>query len=400
MGGCSQIGSLVVRDDARSLHAPDWFAWPGIRRYIGIAPDQSSSPSMAHSSSSATDRYGSPDTCTAAGCCFATPAVAAQAESPADAMLAAANAFLDSLSPEQRREATISFSAPERRDWHNIPKADRKGVELGALSSEQRGLALALLHTGLSDEGYDKALKILALENNLREGEKHLKNAPLRDPDRYYVTIFGQPSGEGAWGWSFEGHHFSQNFALRDGVVVGDTPSFWGANPATVSTFVAGGPEVGTRTLAKEEQLAFDLVNSLDGPQLAAALIAEKAPADYRGAGAPEPPRTPAEGIAAAQLTDLQKETLRSLLSAYAGNLAPELAAARMAEIEASEFDRVHFAWLGATRPGVGHAYRIQGPTFLLEFVNIQSDPAGNPANHIHSVWRSLNHDFGVASDE
>lgn len=319
------------------------------------------------------------------------------AQSPAEEMAAAGNAFLAALTPEQRAEAVVPFDSPQRRDWHNIPKDDRKGVEFRALSPEQRKLALALLHSGLSDDGYDKALKIMSLENNLREGEKNVKGAPLRDPERYFITIFGEPADAGAWGWSFEGHHFSQNIAVKDGTIVGDTPSFWGANPATLITFVEGGPEVGTRTLAQEEQLAFDLLTSLDQSQRAEAITADKPPADYRAAGQPEPPRSAPEGLPAKQLTDLQKETLRSLLAAFCNNQAPELAAARLAEIDASGFDRVHFAWQGADKPGVGHAYRIQGPTFLLELVNIQADPAGNPANHIHSVWRSLNHDFGVA---
>jgi hypothetical protein len=313
-------------------------------------------------------------------------------------MAAAANAFLAALTPEQRTEVVVAFDSPERRDWHNIPKDDRKGLEFRALSPEQRDLALALLHSGLSDDGYEKALKIMSLENNLREGEKNVKGAPLRDPERYFITIFGEPADAGAWGWSFEGHHFSQNIAVQDGTIVGDTPSFWGANPATLITFVEGGPEVGTRTLAQEEQLAFDLLTSLDQSQRAEAITADKPPADYRAAGQPEPPRSAPEGLPAKQLTDLQKETLRSLLAVFCNNQAPELAAARLAEIDASGFDRVHFAWQGADKPGVGHAYRIQGPTFLLELVNIQSDPAGNPANHIHSVWRSLNHDFGVAN--
>lgn len=325
-------------------------------------------------------------------------AAPALAQSRTEEMAAAANAFLAALTPEQRIEAVVPFDSPQRRDWHNIPKDDRKGVEFGELSVEQRQLALALLHSGLSDDGYGKALKIMSLENNLREGEMNVKGAPLRDPERYFITVFGEPADAGAWGWSFEGHHFSQNIAVKDGTVVGDTPSFWGANPATLITFVEGGPEVGTRTLAQEEQLAFDLLTSLDQSQRAEAITADKPPADYRGPGQPEPPRSAPEGIPAKQLTDLQKETLRSLLATFCNNQAPELAAARLAEIDASGFDRVHFAWQGADKPGVGHAYRIQGPTFLLELVNIQSDPAGNPANHIHSVWRSLNHDFGVAN--
>lgn len=316
---------------------------------------------------------------------------------PAETMTAAAQAFLLSLSSEQQSEAIVPFDSPQRRDWHNIPKADRKGVEFGELSAEQQKLALALLRAALSDEGYEKALKIMALENNLREGEKNNAGAPLRDAERYFITVFGEPTAEGPWGWSFEGHHFSQNLVVCKGRVFGDTPSFWGACPATVKTFVAGGPEVGTRTLAQEEQLAFDLLTALDASQQGEAIIAAKAPADYRGPGEPEPPRAAPEGLAAAKMTDEQKQTLRALLVAYSDNLAPEMAEARLAEIDAAGFERVHFAWQGATKPGVGHAYRVQGPTFLLELVNIQSDPAGNPANHIHSVWRSLKHDFGVA---
>lgn len=329
---------------------------------------------------------------------FAIQTICAVGQSPAESMAAAAKAFLDALTPEQRSEAIVPFDGPERRDWHNIPKADRKGVEFGELSEEQRKLALALLRTALSEQGYDKSLKIMALENNLREGEKNFSGAPLRDPERYFITIFGEPADAGAWGWSFEGHHFSQNLAIKDGRVVGDTPSFWGANPATVSIFVDGGPEVGTRTLASEEQLAFDLLDSLEPSQAAEAIIAEKAPADYRGPGQPEPPRSAPEGLAAGKMTDEQRQILRKLLAAYCDNQAPELAAARLAEIDAARLERVHFAWMGAAEPGVGHAYRVQGPTFLLELVNIQSDPAGNPANHIHSVWRSLSHDFGVAN--
>ena len=153
---------------------------------------------------------------------------------------------------------------------------------------------------------------------------------------------------------------------------------------------------MGTRTLADEEQLAFDLLNSLDGTQRKKAVIADKAPDDYRAAGQPQPPRTPPAGIPAAEMTDTQKKTLRNLLAAYSGHLTDDVAAAQMKEIDEHGIDKVFFAWQGAQKPGVGHAYRVQGPTFLLELVNIQSDPAGNPANHIHSVWRSLEGDFGV----
>lgn len=312
------------------------------------------------------------------------------------AMTGAAQKFLATLDDAAAAKARMSFDDPARLDWHNIPKPERKGLQVRDMTREQREACHNLLRAALSDVGYDKAVKIMALENNLREGEKGLAGSPLRDPERYFLTIFGEPALKGTWGWSFEGHHFSLNFVIRDGDVVSDTPSFWGANPATLEIVVPGGPAKGTRTLAQEEQLAFDLVNSLDESQRTAAVIAEEAPAEYRAGGAPQPPQTPPEGLAAAKMNDAQKEQLRALLKTYSGNLAAPLAAARIAEIEASDFGRVHFAWAGGTKSGVPHYYRVQGPSFVLELVNFQPDPAGNPANHIHSVWRNLRGDFGV----
>lgn len=338
-------------------------------------------------------------------CCLLMVATVHAAETRVDtgaaaaAMAKAARNYLAGLSADQIPKAVMDYDASARLDWHNIPKPERKGVQIRDMSAEQRQLCHALLQAGLSESGYEKAVKIMSLEANLREGEKGQQGTPFRDPERYFLTIFGKPGSEGSWGWSFEGHHFSLNFAVRDGEVIGDSPSFWGANPATVHTFIAGGPQVGTRTLAQEEQLAFDLLASLSEDQLKQAVIADKAPDDYRAAGQPKPPQEPPVGLSIAELNDDQDQILWSLLETYTGHLEDSLAKSRLAEIKESDFARVHFAWWGATEPGKGHYYRIQGPTFVLELVNIQSDPAGNKANHIHSVWRSLKSDFGVAAN-
>jgi hypothetical protein len=314
----------------------------------------------------------------------------------AAAMTHAASDFLAGLDAEERAQATMAFDDPARLDWHNIPKPERKGLQLREMSPAQQERCHALLRAALSESGYAKLQNILALENNLREGEKNLTDGHLRDPLRYFLTIFGTPAATGEWGWSFEGHHLSLNFVIRDGQVVADTPSFWGANPATVKIEVDGGPDVGVRTLTDEEQLAFDLLTALDDAQRARTVIAAEAPADYRGPGTPQPPQEAPAGLPAADMTADQKAILQSLLRCYAGHLADELAAARWQELEAAGLDRIHFAWLGAQQAGQPHAYRVQGPTFVLELVNYQSDPAGTPANHIHSVWRRLPADFGV----
>jgi Protein of unknown function (DUF3500) len=316
----------------------------------------------------------------------------------ARAMTDAARDFLGALSPEERERAMRAYDDPVRLDWHNIPKPERKGLQVRDMSAPQRTHTHALLRAALSPTGYEKAVWIMALEANLREGEKGQAGAPLRDPERYFLTIFGEPSLQGTWGWSFEGHHFSLNFSVREGQVIADTPSFWGANPATVRVEVPGGPPLGTRTLAQEEQLALDLMQLLDDAQRAAAIIAAEAPAEYRGGGEPQPSRAPPQGLAAQDMNDAQRDKLWSLLEVTCGNLTEELATRRLDEIRAAGLERVYLAWAGAIEPGKGHHYRIQGPTFVLELINVQADPAGQRANHIHSVWRDVRGDFGVAA--
>jgi len=308
-----------------------------------------------------------------------------------------AERFLASLDEAQRTKATMGFDDPRRLKWHFIPLAERKGLQIKEMTTEQRKAALGLLESCLSEAGYHKAEVIMGLEAILRELEKTRQGGPIRDPERYYWTVFGTPSKAGKWGLSIEGHHMSLNYVIDGGKLSAFTPSMFGANPATLhSHSVAGAPAGGTRILGQEEELGFKLINALDPTQQKSAIIAEKAPADVRSAGEPQAPPGAAEGIAAKDLRPEQLETLRLLLSTYLNNMPRETAAARVAEIEKEGFDKIHFAWAGALKPGIGHYYRVEGPTFLCEFVNVQPDAAGNPANHIHAIWRDMRGDFGL----
>jgi hypothetical protein len=311
-------------------------------------------------------------------------------------MTAAAEKFLASLSDEQRKTALLTYDNPVRLDWHFIPKAERKGLQIKEMSAEQRKAAHALLAAALSQAGYQKATTIMELEAILHELEKAKKGGNIRDTERYYFTVFGQPTLEGRWGLSVEGHHLSLNFVVSEGRVVSSTPAFFGANPAEVKSSVGVGPKPGTRVLRAEEQLAFDLVNSLDDAQRKIALIAGKAPDDIRGPAGQQPPGDAPQGLSASKLNDAQKKTLRALLEAYCANMPKEVADRRMEGVEKAGLDASYFAWAGATKPGVGHYYRVQGPSYLIEFVNVQPDAAGNIANHIHCVWRDMAGDFAL----
>lgn len=321
-----------------------------------------------------------------AAAAFSVPAISS-AHDPAEAMTDAARVWLAALDKEQRATAAYPFDAGERTDWHFIPKPfegekKRSGLPIRDMQQHQRALAFALLSTGLSHRGFVTATQIMSLEQVLWELENH---SPKRSSEMYYVSIFGEP-GSRRWGWQVEGHHLSINFTIADGKVVSGTPIFFASNPAEVLE----GPRKGLKVLAREEDNARSLVKSLDPAQLEQAVIAAKAPKDILTAAAPEVESLGDEGIPFAKLNDEQKRALRELVEVYVRRLRPELAGPDLEKIEAAGWDKVVFAWAGDFEDKTPHYYRIQGPTFLLEYANTQ-----NGANHVHAVWRDFDGDFG-----
>ncbi len=312
---------------------------------------------------------------------------------PAANMTSGAAALLDTLDDEQRKVCQLPYDTDKRVDWHFIPKKERKGLIVRKMDKNQRQAGFALLRSALSKAGYDKSRKIMELESILAEFEG--KKARFeRDPEKYYFTVFGSPQADQRWGLSFEGHHVSLNFVVEGDQVISSTPQFFATNPGVVKNETKTGIAVGTRVLAKEELLAFDLVRSFDDKQRGAAVIAEKAPREIRNAGAPQPPTEPAAGIDASQLNKGQRKTLHALIEEYCSAMPYDVAEQRVAAIEKAGWNKIYFAWAGPLKEGIGHYYRVQGPTFLIEFVNTQPDTAGNPANHIHCVWRDMHGDF------
>ena len=301
---------------------------------------------------------------------------------PATGMEEAAQAFLDLLDDDQREQAHMAFDSEERFNWHFVPR-NRNGLPLKAMTDRQREAAHALLRSALSERGYEKATNVVELEGILGVLEN---NPTRRDPEKYYVTIFGTPSKEAPWGWRFEGHHLSLNFSSVTNEVVATTPAFFGANPAEVPR----GDRKGWRVLHAEEDRARALLGLLNDDQRARAMIAETAPRDII-TGADRHARLQGfEGLPAASMTPAQRDSLLRLVEEYTHNMPSDVAAATWARIEEAGIDRLHFAWAGSDRRGQGHYYRIHGPTLLLEYDNTQ-----NNANHIHTVWRGFDNDFG-----
>jgi len=296
-------------------------------------------------------------------------------------MLKTALDFLSLLTIEQRKEVVLSFESDDRLDWHYIPRS-REGISLKQMSDVQRKAAHALLRAALSDKGYSKTLGVIELEAVLREIQ-----GAYRDPDLYYFTMFGAPSSTAPWGWRFEGHHLSLNFSSVTNELVATTPAFFGANPAHVST----GPKAGLRVLKAEEELGRELVRSLDQTQSRRAIIAARAPADIVTGADEKVDIGKPEGLSVAAMTADQRSLLMQLVEEYVNNMRSEYADSFMARIGRGGIEKIHFSWAGGLEPGQGHYYRIHGPTFLIEYDNTQ-----NNANHIHTVLRDIENDFGV----
>jgi hypothetical protein len=311
-------------------------------------------------------------------------AVVAQQRSAATSMTTAATNFLASLTPEQRQQATFAFESAERLRWHFVPQFERNGLQIKAMTEPQRKLAHELLKTGLSTRGYDTYTKIMQLENILREVEKG--NGPTRDPEGYRFSVFGTPSAKGAWGWRAEFHHISLHFSVLNGTAISSTPSFAGANPAEVKD----GPQKGQRTLAALEDTARALVTSLDDGQKKTAIFTDVALNDIVTGNALDIKPLSPEGVKASAMTAAQRDQLMKVVDAYTGLMTAELAADRMAKVKKAGIENIAFAWAGSIERGQKHYYRVQGPTFLIEFDNVQND-----GNHVHSIWRDFNGDFG-----
>jgi Protein of unknown function (DUF3500) len=363
----------------------------------------------------------------------------AAARDAAARMAAAAAEWLEALHPAQRALATGGPPSPdaeadaERRRWFYTP-TDHGGLTLGAQRPAQQRLALRLVATGLSTAGYVTVATIIGLDNVLDRLEGWSVNWGRergRDPGLYYLRVFGAPGGAGPWGWRFGGHHVSLNNLVADGTVRAVTPCFLGADPA-VSPLL--GPEP-LRPLGGAEDLARELVRSLDPGQAAGAILLDRAPNDISGGNRSRladgdrmmylrelwrRPFTEPElagriaamdaegerasgyddqdyqrlslssgpkGLPARDLKAGQRDQLRALLDAYLGRVPDGLSPSYADD---AVLDGVHFAWAGPTGPGQPLYYRLQGPRLLIEYDNVQRQ-----ANHAHSVWRDPEADFG-----
>jgi hypothetical protein len=330
-------------------------------------------------------------------------------------MSEAAAAWLDALGPEQRAKASLDFDdTAERTSWAYFPRPS-KGLPLVEMDPRQEKLVHRLLSIALSYPAYAKVVTVMAFESlvDLLEGGRL---STFRDPRRYFLSIFGSP-GDDRWGWRFEGHHVVLNFTLSGGEVVSPTPLFIGSQPAEVPH----GHASVLRPCAEEEECArellaalgkeaiisdlappdFVLMNSpavpesvlpgeIEAPPLLAGIIAEAKAMPDAKREAVRFERAQPKGVSGSSMDSAQWKLLSELIDVYVDRLPEPLASIERERIERAGIDGVHFAWAGCTERRQPHYYRLQGPTFLVEYDNTQND-----VNHLHSVWHDPDRDFG-----
>ena len=339
--------------------------------------------------------------------------------------------FLAALSTNQRAKTTLDFAdEAERTTWHYTPTA-RRGLPFTEMDRAQQRAAQQLVMTGLSRDGYYVASTIMGLETTLDAKEGFTTGLWWRDSRLYHLSIFGTPDAQKPWGWRFEGHHISLHYTIISGQIVSPTPCFFGSNPADTPL---GGSNT-LRPLAGIEDLARELMHTLDDHQMNHVLLTPTAPPDIVQLNRPyvldnalpwrledvedteavvsqfatmerfaaeqgvtmtdlEAVRYSAatpSGLATGDMNAAQREIMHALIGEYIHKMPDELAEIEMKKLAEIGLNEIRFAWAGGIERRQGHYYRLQGPRFLVEYDNTQND-----ANHIHSVWRDPQNDFGA----
>jgi hypothetical protein len=314
-------------------------------------------------------------------------------------VVAAANAFLATLSDAERAKCTFAFTSSQRTGWSNLPTGifQRNGLRLGDMTTRQREAALALIASALSREGYQKI-------TNIMNGDEVLKNAGggrtggrqgagpggtgrggrIRfGLDEYYIALLGVPSATVPWMIQFGGHHLAINVTLvgPNNVM---TPSLPAAQPAT---YALNGETI--RPLGRENDKGFALINALNAAQRKEAILNYQVTDLVLGPGADGKVIQP-EGIRASKLDAGQQALLLDLAHEWVGILNDDAAAAKMAELK-TNLPHTYFAWSGSTQNGGLAYYRIQGPTLVIEYAPQQGD-----IDHIHTIYRDPTNDYGT----
>ena len=305
----------------------------------------------------------------------------------ADAITGAVKGVMAKLSKSQAEKASFSFDDKERINWHFIPRP-RKGLPLSEMDEAQKKLVRGLLLASLGETGLKTTEDVRMLEGILRAIEGPNRRFS-RDPEHYYLSVFGSPGGKDKWGWRFEGHHLCVNFTLHGKSILAATPLFFGANPGEVKS----GPRKGLRVLGSIEDLGRKLMKSLDESQRKAALGKGK-PEEVKDTQAASYNAELPAGLSASKMNAGQVKTLTGLVLAHTRNMEKGLRKGIESSLAKGNLGKIQVAWRGSLEAGKGHSYIVHSPDFIISYSNFQ-----NNAAHVHSSLRASKGEFGLGAE-
>ncbi|WP_197203689.1 DUF3500 domain-containing protein [Crateriforma conspicua] len=304
----------------------------------------------------------------------------------------AADAFLASLTDQQREKTVFPVDDAEWRQWDNRHFPKRQGVGFDEMDDRQRDHAFGLLQASLSAKGLKLSKDIMKLNGTLAE---LADNYDEYGRWLYWITIMGKPSETEPWGWQIDGHHLIINyFVLGDQVVM--SPVFVGSEPV----HAVSGEFAGTVVLQEQQDKALQLIQALDADQQSKAILSRAKPGNNALAQAyRDNVNIDYAGIEASKLDQKQRDLLIEVVQSFVGNMRDGHAEIKMDEVR-SHLDQTYFAWIGDTKADSVFYYRIQSPVVLIEFDHqrrVAPFRSDRPTrDHIHAVLRTPNgNDYG-----
>ncbi len=303
-------------------------------------------------------------------------------------IVAASEAFLNSLDDRQKQAAMYAFDDnAQRSNWSNLPEGiiPRGGLKIGQLSREQRALLDAVLGEIMSKKGVENINYQLAAEDTIPQSD-FLKY----HSEYFYVAFLGKPSASLPWMFQFGGHHLAINVTVY-GADVTFSPMLTGGQPLHIRY---GGEDI--FIVEEEINAAQALMDSLTAQQKEIAVRGTEpisllfGPGEYGAVIAPE-------GIKGSDLTEAQKQLLLEIIGARLSFINSDDNAAKMATV-AAELNDTYFGWWGETTGNPGFSYfRVTAPSTVLEYSPQDDVDADGKIGHAHSMYRNPQNDYGSA---
>jgi Protein of unknown function (DUF3500) len=363
--------------------------------------------------------------CLCANLGFVAPHAAAQtgpAASPAPPLLAspkaadvvdAGEAFLATLSEEQRAIAQIELTPRLAVRWTNFPGGSnvRNGVFFRDLKPEQVAAALKVARVALGEEGFARYQEVRAADDAFAKGRggRGPGGPPRKKADggpdqkkagggaarkkgggggmnfgamNYMIAFLGKPSKTTPWILQLGGHHLAINIYYK-GTTGAATPYHVAAQPTVWKDDQGKTHE----PLAPMREALYGLLGSLTPEQSKQAKLEARFNDVYVGPGKDSKFPAKSEGVPVSELSGASKDFVKKAIAAWTDD-SPQGAEYR--KLYEADLDKVKVSYSGSTSlSDRGDYVRIDGPRVWIEFATQGSD-------HVHTIWRDRLTDYGA----